>query len=164
MSLSRVLDMTPVRLRKLIANLAAKVHTHVATDLSDSTATGRALITAADAAAGRTTLAAAPTASPVFTGDVTIGGDIIIPNAGRGTHIKEGSNARMGIAVLVGGTVAVSNTSVTADSRIFITNNKPAGTVGFCHISARVPGTSFTITSSNALDTSEIAWIIFEPA
>jgi len=39
--------------------------------ISDSTATGRALLTATDAAAGRTALAAAPTASPTFTGTVS---------------------------------------------------------------------------------------------
>lgn len=51
---------------------AAASHTHASTDISDSTAAGRAIITAADAAAQRTALSVQPTASPTFTGVVTV--------------------------------------------------------------------------------------------
>lgn len=84
--------------------------------------------------------------------------------AGGGLSIKEGTNARMGIAVLNGTTaVTVANTSVTASTRIFITNNNPAGTLGIPHTSARVAGTSFDLKSTNAADTSTVAWMLVEP-
>lgn len=81
-----------------------------------------------------------------------------------GLKVKEGSNAKMGTAVLVAGTVTVSNTSVTANSRIFLTSNADGGTPGFLRVSGRTAATSFTITSSNAADTSTVAWLIVEPS
>ncbi len=77
--------------------------------------------------------------------------------------VREGTNARMGLAVLVGGTVVVNTTAVTADSRIFLTTNVPGGTPGFLRVSARTAGTSFTILSSSGSDTSSVAWLIVEP-
>ena len=92
--------------------------------------------------------------------------DVTVQVAGKGLQVKEGSNAKQGVATLVGGTVVVANTSVTANSRIFLTVQS-LGTVavpsGYC-VSARTPGTSFTILASAVTDTSVVAWEIFEPA
>lgn len=107
--------------------------------------------------------AKAPTASPTFTGDVNSStGSVLISTTGQGIRIKTGTNAKIGTAVLVGGTVTVANTSVTANSRIFLTSNTDGGTPGWLRVSAKVNGTSFTITSSNVLDTSTVAWMIVE--
>lgn len=92
--------------------------------------------------------------------------DIKITTAGKGLYIKEGTNATMGVATLVGGTVVVSTTEVTANSRIFLTAQS-LGTVTVGQglaVSARTAGTSFTILSQSALDTSVVAWMIIEPA
>lgn len=83
---------------------------------------------------------------------------------GAGLKIAEGSNAKQGIATLSGGTVVVSNTAVTANSRIFLTIQSPGGTLGSVYVAARTAGTSFTITSTSAIDTSVVAYEIFEPA
>ena len=80
-----------------------------------------------------------------------------------GHRIQEGANKWMGVATLSGSTVTVSNTRVTANSRIFLTTQSPSGTVGSVYISARTAGTSFTITSTGAADTSTVAWEIKEP-
>lgn len=99
------------------------------------------------------------------TGPVTINRSAFsVKTAGKGLRVAEGSNACQGIAVLVAGTKVVTTTAVTANSRIFLTSNADGGTPGFQRVSARTAGTSFTITSSNAADTSTIAWEIFEPA
>lgn len=92
------------------------------------------------------------------------GGSLYCQVAGGGLLIKEGTNARMGTAVLVAGTKVVSTTAVTANSRIFLMCNTPGGTPGWLQVSARVAGTSFTILSSSATDTSTVAWVILEPA
>lgn len=81
-----------------------------------------------------------------------------------GLRVKEGSNARMGTATLVAGTVTVNTTAVTANSRIFLTAQTSGAAPGALRISARTAGTSFTITSTNAGDTSAVAWVIIEPA
>ena len=86
-----------------------------------------------------------------------------VTTVGKGYSTAEGTNAKQGTAVLVAGTVTVANTSVTANSRIFLTTQTPGGTAGFLVVSARVAGTSFTILSSNAADTSTVAYEIFEP-
>jgi len=90
--------------------------------------------------------------------------DFLIATAGRGLRIKEGSNAKMGSGTLVGGTLTVNTTAVTANSRIFAFCNSPGGTPGFLRCSARVAGTSFTILSSSGTDTSTFSWILIEPA
>jgi len=78
--------------------------------------------------------------------------------------IRGGANAAMGASVLVAGTVTVSNTLVTASSRIFLTNQVAGGTLGILSIGTRVAGTSFVINSSSATDTSTVAWEIKETA
>lgn len=91
------------------------------------------------------------------------GSPVDVSTAGFGLQVKEGSNCKQGTAALVAGTVTVANTSVTANSRILLTTQTPGGTAGFLVVSARVAGTSFTILSSNAADTSTVAYEIFEP-
>jgi hypothetical protein len=83
-----------------------------------------------------------------------------------GLGVAEGSNAKQGTATLVAGTVTVSDTAVTANSRIFLTTQS-LGTVTVpkeIAVTARTAATSFTITSADATDTSVVAWEIFEPA
>ena len=114
--------------------------------------------------------------SASFTGDYFIysdnanptflSGNVVIGVAGKGIQIKTGSNARMGTCTLVAGTCTVSNTSITANTVVQLTHQSLAGiaTFGGIGVSARTPGTSFVITSSSALDTSVIGWVLFEPA
>jgi hypothetical protein len=101
--------------------------------------------------------------SLVINGAINASGVVDISAAGSGVQVKEGSNCKQGTAVLVAGSVTVANTAVTASSRIFLTSNADGGTPGFVRVSARVAGTSFTITSSSGTDTSTIAYEIFEP-
>ena len=90
-------------------------------------------------------------------------GDVAITQAGKGLKIKEGSNARMGLATLSSGTAVVSNTSVSANTRIFLTPQSHGANSGFVSVSARTAGTSFTITSSNFSDGNSVAWLLIEP-
>lgn len=93
--------------------------------------------------------------------------------AGKLKNLSKGSNQaqspstiapgpRVGIAVLVGGSVTVSNTSITSGSQIFVTAQINGGTPGFLRITAKTIGTSFVITSSSGTDTSTVAWQILE--
>lgn len=84
-------------------------------------------------------------------------------SAGGGLSVAEGTNARMGVATLIGGTLVISNTSVTANTRIFLMCQTPGGTPGFLRVSARTAATSFTILSSSGTDTSVVAWLLVEP-
>jgi hypothetical protein len=93
---------------------------------------------------------------------VTGGTSFSVTSAGQGLRVAEGSNAKQGTVALVGGTATVANTSVTSTSRIFLTSQADGGTPGWLRVSARVAGTSFTITSSSASDTSTVAYEIFE--
>lgn len=93
----------------------------------------------------------------------TADSDVIIGLAGKGLRVKEGTNAKMGVATLVAGTVTVSNTSVTATSRIFIQRRVAGGTLGNITYT-KSAGVSFTINSSSGTDTSTVDWFILEPA
>lgn len=97
--------------------------------------------------------------------DAIFTGNVIASTAGKGLQIKEGADARMGRSTLVGGTVTVTNASVTANTEILVTCQDPnGGTPGASYISARVPGVSFDITSTNVADTCIEAWQLIEPA
>lgn len=98
------------------------------------------------------------------TGSVSVRANFKVAVAGNGLQVKEGTNAKQGVATLVGGTVTVANTSVTTSSRIFLTAQTVGGTPGALYVGARASGTSFTITSTSASDTSVVAYQIFEPA
>ena len=77
--------------------------------------------------------------------------------------LKDGSNKRMGQATLVGGTVVVSNTTITASTRIFLSRETLGGTAGHLAVSARSAGVSFTILSSSGTETSVVNWLLVEP-
>lgn len=83
---------------------------------------------------------------------VDIAGKLVFPTAT--------ADAVAGIATLVAGTVTVNTTSVTANSVILTARKTTGGTEGHLRISASVAGTSFTITSSSALDTSTVSWLL----
>jgi hypothetical protein len=91
-------------------------------------------------------------------------GSLNVQTAGQGVKIAEGSNAKQGTIVLNGTTaVVVSNTSVTASSRIFMTHQSISGAPGVPYVSARTPGTSFSVTSAASTDLGTVAYEIFEP-
>lgn len=114
----------------------------------------------------------------VTTGDITaLAGDVVasanltattgnveIQTAGSGLQIAEGANARMGVsAVMVAGVVIVPNTSVTANTRIFLTYNTPDVAANQGSLSyAIAAGVSFTISSSNLADTSTVNYLLIE--
>jgi hypothetical protein len=70
-----------------------------------------------------------------------------------------GTLSTRGTATLTSGTVTVANTSITAASKILLTA-QDNNTTGALRISARIAGTSFTITSSNAADSGVVAYEI----
>ena len=97
------------------------------------------------------------------TGDVAVTvGNLNVTTLGKGLKVKTGTNSKAGVATLVGGTVTVANTSVTANSIIMLTCLTPGGTPGFLRVSAVTAGTSFVITSSSGSDTSVVSWLIVE--
>lgn len=106
------------------------------------------------------------TGATSITGAVGVTGNVSLGTAGNKLSIKEGTNASMGVATLVLGTVVVNTTLVSATSRIQLTAQS-LGTVtvpSALAVSARTAGTSFTILASALTDTSVVAWQITEPA
>jgi hypothetical protein len=81
----------------------------------------------------------------------------------NGTALKKVGPPLTGRTTLVGGTKTVSLASVTANTNIFVFCQVPGGTPGWLQVSARVVSTSFTILSSNAADTSTVAYMVIEP-
>lgn len=87
-------------------------------------------------------------------------GNIELVTAGNKLKIATGSNASIGSAVLVGGTVTVNTTAVTASSLIFLSDGVTGGTPGVLSVGTITAGTSFVINSSNGADTSTVNWLI----
>lgn len=65
-----------------------------------------------------------------------------------------------GTATLVAGTKVVTDAAITATSVIRLSSKSTTGTPGAVYVSARTPGTSFTITSTSGTDTSTIQYEI----
>lgn len=80
-------------------------------------------------------------------------------------RISEAANGRMGVVTLVAGSATVSNTSVTANTRIFLTYNTPGSLQPNTPIvvQSRNPGTDFTIASSDPFGDAQIAYLLIEP-
>ena len=107
--------------------------------------------------AGIVGIGAVPTADQL---EVT--GNLSLTTSGNKLKIATGTNASLGTATLVAGTVTVSTTAVTSSSKIFLTCNTPGGTQGFLSAPAGsiTNATSFVINSSSASDTSTVNWWI----
>lgn len=88
----------------------------------------------------------------------------ILYSAGDRWWILSHRQELTGIVTLVAGAATVLSDQVTADSRVFLTpQNGDALSSGALFVSARVPGTSFSIGSTSGTDVSTVAWKIFEP-
>lgn len=100
-----------------------------------------------------------------FTGDAAATGNILATTAGKGLSIKSGSNARVGTGTLASGTLTVANTSVTANTRVFLqdTTSGTLTNVGTLTV-VTTAGTGFVVKSSNVLDTSTFNWLLVESA
>lgn len=86
--------------------------------------------------------------------------------AGGGLAVAEGAGATSGVVTLAGGTAVVPTNKIAANSRVQLTVQS-LGTVTAPQpvaVTARTAGTSFTITSADATDTSVVAWLIITPA
>jgi hypothetical protein len=92
---------------------------------------------------------------------VEVHGDVAIATAGNGLQVKGGANARIGSATLAAGTVTVANTSVTASTQVYVNHHSigpNAGVLGY----TTIPGTSFTINSTNGADANSVVWLLVE--
>lgn len=119
---------------------------------------------------------------------VTVGGTDILFQVGNGTSDAARSDAlrlnydgvlwlygglklktnggapRLGTATLVAGTVTVSTTAISANSKVFLSVDTPGGTQGFLSApnASYTAGTSFVINSSSGTDTSTVNWMIVD--
>lgn len=108
--------------------------------------------------------------TPVALGTAAAGTSIIAanqdhvhPTTGLLKSSVGGTITAKGTAVLVAGTVTVNTAAATNTAIILLTAQNNGGTVGSLSVSARVAATSFTVLSTNVLDTSTVGYLIFEP-
>jgi Pectate lyase superfamily protein len=93
------------------------------------------------------------------------GGPLSLTSLGYGLRVKEGANGKQGVTGgMVAGETVVKTAAITADSRLMLTRQAGGTHPGAVYEAARVPGTSFTVKSTNAEDTGTVAYQIFEPA
>lgn len=115
-------------------------------------------ITIGSATAGSTLALVGGGAVQVATVDCQ--SNLVLSTAGTKLIVNGGAVTDfIGTAVLVGGTVAVANTNIAANDRIFLSVSLPGGTQGFLSYAINA-GVDFTISSTNALDTSTVAYFI----
>lgn len=93
--------------------------------------------------------------------EVLVSGTLAMPT-GAILSVASGTNQRAGNATLVGGTVTVSNTTVTANTIVLLTRKTSGGTIGTAITYTLSPGASFTVTSDNVLDTSTFSYLLVE--
>lgn len=73
-----------------------------------------------------------------------------------------GANPRMGSATLVAGKAVVTNSTVTAESRIFLTG-RGATNAGSLFVKTVTAGTSFEVESTNGADVRSFDYLILDP-
>lgn len=93
--------------------------------------------------------------APLTTGNLTTGVAATI-------SIVSGTNQRAGNLTLVGGTLTVGNTTVTANTIVMLTRKTSGGTIGTAITYTISAGASFTVTSDNVLDTSTFSYLLIE--
>jgi len=81
----------------------------------------------------------------------------VVADGTRWRSVATGA-VKSGTAVLVGGTVTVADTAITANSVIRLSHQTIGGTPGAVYVSAKAVGASFTVTSTSASDTSTVAY------
>lgn len=69
---------------------------------------------------------------------------------------------RAGNLTLIGGTLTVANTTVTANTIVLLTRKTSGGTIGTAITYTTSAATSFTVNSDNILDTSTFSWKLEE--
>jgi hypothetical protein len=106
------------------------------------------------------TITVPATTGTLMVSDPTTGIAPAALTVGGGTFINA---IRHGVATLAAGTVTVSQSSVTANTRIMLTSQGGGTTPGILRVNTRSAGNFFTITSSIATDTDDIAWTMIEP-
>lgn len=109
----------------------------------------------------------------VLSSGLTSAGQIIA-QAGHGLTVIGGANGKQNTATLVAGTVTVSNSSVTANSFIYISRHSANAStaLGELNVGTITPGTSFVINSLQqatpgsvqTADVSTVFWMIVENA
>lgn len=93
-------------------------------------------------------------------------GNLLVNVAGRGLRIKTGANCRIGVAgPMVGGSLVVANTTVTAATLAFLTHQGDGAGVGalICNPANNVVGVSFLVTSNVGADTGHFRYLLVEP-
>lgn len=87
-----------------------------------------------------------------------------VPTIGKGLTVKAGANGKLSSTAetLSAGTVVVNNTSITANSKVFLQPTTVSPVSGVLAVTAKSVGTSFTVTSSNVGDTNQFSWFIVE--
>jgi hypothetical protein len=117
------------------------------------------------------TAAAISGAGSIGTAYVTTG-PVDVQTAGQGLSIsnagaQQGTNCKIGTGSLSagGGAGTVANTSVTANSYIFVTDTEAGGVtnLGALAVISQSAGTNFVVKSSSATDTSTFNYFIVEP-
>ena len=91
-------------------------------------------------------------------GDGTAASGLRVSSAGTGMKV-----IKAGTAVLVGGTVTVSETLAKSTSLILLTPKVAGGTPGILSLGTVVADTSFVINSTSGTDTSTVTWVLIEP-
>ena len=105
---------TPAGLKAVADTKAATSHTHTASQVSDSTATGLALLTAVDAAAARTALGLGTAATTADTALATRLPSPPCPDPTR-THRTPGSHVESGVLLSCPGTAGTGSRGEPAE-------------------------------------------------
>lgn len=123
--------------------------------------TGDITATAGDIVATAGTVSAGTTVTATL-GDITAtNGDLVLGTAGNKINIATGANASAGMATLVGGTITVATTAVTANSLILLTRHSIGATgaaaLGLLTVGTVTAATSFVINAVTEADATTLA-------
>lgn len=93
------------------------------------------------------------------TEKLQVKGDLRFTLLGAKIKFTTGTNSSLNSATLIAGTVTINANIITANSIVLITGQN-CNSCGSYYVSSKTAGTGFTITSTNASDTSTVGYLI----
>ncbi len=93
----------------------------------------------------------------------TSGACLSTDGAGNLSWVRQLRVLASGTVTLSGGTATVTTTAVTGSTPVLLSHLTVSGTFGALATTARVSGTSFTVSSSSPTDASTVAWVVVQP-
>ncbi len=127
-----------------------------------SNAAGTGIAIAKSGGVATFSVSGSPSIAGTYSSSNTATNALDLTGVNGGIRIASGSNGRIGTFTLSGGTVAVSNTGVTANTKVLFFPTSTSAALGAWDVESITASTGFTINSTNLADANTGWYLLIE--